>query len=193
MEPYKEYDFDPRNLPQDVLAAIGLVTACSAQTEHVVEMGIGGCAELDVEYSAAITTHMNAPLRDHVLRAVAQIRIENIDDLDELDRLLDKVNVAFSKRNDYVHHSWCRDPDTGKIFTNITVARGEVDAELIPMSVNQIKADAVLIYQAGMDLMSFLIARGLLPPFPARKRPRAHKSKAARKKRREMLRKKGGT
>jgi hypothetical protein len=32
MEPAKIYDFDPRNLPQDLLAAIGLMTACAAQT-----------------------------------------------------------------------------------------------------------------------------------------------------------------
>jgi hypothetical protein len=185
MAPFKEYDFDPRNLPQRVLAAIGLVTAASAQTEHVVEMGIGGCLGITVEYSAAVTTHMAAPLRDHVLRAAAEIRIDNLDDLDELDQLLDEINEAFAKRNAYVHHSWCRDPRTGAVYTVKTVARGRVESDLIPMTVNQIKQDAAFIHLAGMNLMAFLGERNLLPPFPTELRPRGHKSKAARKKRRK--------
>jgi hypothetical protein len=32
MEPTKVYDYDPHNLPPDVLQAIGLIAACSAQT-----------------------------------------------------------------------------------------------------------------------------------------------------------------
>jgi hypothetical protein len=64
MAAFKEYDFDPNNLPREILEAIGLVAACSAQTESVVEMGIGGCAGLEADYSVAITTHMNAPLRE---------------------------------------------------------------------------------------------------------------------------------
>jgi hypothetical protein len=77
------YDFDPRNLPQEMLAAIGLVTACSAQTEYIVEQGIAGCLGVDFEFGAAVTTHMAAPLRDHVLRAVAEIKIDDLDDLDD--------------------------------------------------------------------------------------------------------------
>ncbi len=190
IEPSVIYDYDPRNLPQDVLAAIGLVAANSAQTESIVEMGIAGCLGLNTTFGLAITTHMNAPLRDHVLRAVAEIRIDDLDALDELDGLLDNINAAFSKRNHYVHNSWCRDPKTGEVFTASVTARGIVDAELIPVSINQIKRDATIIYDAGMALMSFLIARNLLAPFPAAPRNSAHKTKAARKKRREALLKK---
>ncbi len=183
----KEYDFNPHNLPQDILQAIGLVTTCFAQTQYVVELGIGGCTGVEIEYSIAITTHMNAPLRDHVLRAVAQIRIDNLDDLDELDRLLDQIKIAGNKRNLYAHNKLGRDPDTGNFFAQIIEARGEVDGELVPISADKIKADALFIYQAGMDLMIFLGGRNLLPTIPPSKRPRAHKSKAARKKRRKEL------
>jgi hypothetical protein len=132
-------------------------------------------------------------MRDNVLRAAAEIKIDNLDNLDKLDRLLDEVNTAFSKRNSYVHHSWCRDPDTGECFTVKTSARGRVEKDLIPMTVNQVKSDAAFIYKAGMDLMTFLGDRNLLPRFPAVARPRGHKSRAARKKRREeLLRGKGG-
>ena len=130
MSPSIVYDYDPRNLPQDILAAIGLVTACSAQTENMVEMGIGGCLGIEVDYNVAVTTHMNAPLRDNVLRAAAEIRIDDLDALDELDHLLDEINKAFVKRNAYVHHQWCRHPETGEVFTTRIEARGSVDAEL---------------------------------------------------------------
>jgi hypothetical protein len=53
------------------------------------------------------------------------------------------------------------------------------------MTVDVIKRDAQFIYDAGMNLMSFLGARNLLPPFPTSLRFRGHKTKAARKKRRK--------
>jgi hypothetical protein len=185
MRPQVVYDYDPRNLSHEILAAIGLVVACSAQTESVVEMGIGGCLGIEVDYSYAVTTHMNAPLRDNVLRAVAEIRIDDLDDLDELDRLLDEVKVAFTKRNEYVHRTWCVHPESGHCFISKIEARGSVDAELIPVTLRKIREDATYIYDAGMNLMRFLSARNLLSPFPKHRRERAHKTKAARKKRRE--------
>jgi hypothetical protein len=75
MAPFKEYDFDPRNLPRDLLAAIGLMTSSAAQNEHCVEAAIAGCLGVDVEYGSAVTTHMTAPLRNSVLRSVAEIRM----------------------------------------------------------------------------------------------------------------------
>jgi hypothetical protein len=182
---FKEYDYDVANLPQEVLQAIGLVTAYYAQIEGIVELAIGGCAGLEIEYGLAITTHMNAPLRDHVLRAAAQIRIDDLDDLDELDRLLDQIKIAGSKRNLYVHGSWCRDPDTCDVFIKTIEARGEVDAALIQVSVDKIKTDAIFIYDTGINLMKFLMARRLFPTIPPSKRARAHKSKAAREKRKK--------
>jgi hypothetical protein len=187
MIPSIVYDYDPRNLPQEVLGAIGLLVACSAQTEHVVELGIGGFLQIEVDYAVAVTTHMNAPLRDNVLRAAAEIRMDDLDDLDELDDLLDAVKIAFDKRNMYVHHTWCKHPKTGEVFLNRTSARGSVNSELIPLTVDQIKTDALFIYDAGMNLMRFLSTRNMLAPFPTSRGSRAHKTKAARKKRRKII------
>ena len=184
----KEYDFDPRNLPDELLAAIGLATASSAQTESIIQAAIGGCLGVDFEYTGALTAHMTAPLRDSILRSIAEIRIDDLDALDELDEILDEVNAAFTKRNAIVHHQWCRDPDTHECFTVKETARARYEMDLIPMTVNQVKADASLIYNAGMRLMSFLMQRDLLPAFPPEPRPRAHKSKASRKERRKKLR-----
>jgi hypothetical protein len=55
------------------------------------------------------------------------------------------------------------------------------------MAAEEIIKDADFIYDAGMALHTFLSERGLLPPFPPKPRPRAHKSKAARKARRKKM------
>lgn len=187
MKPQVIYEFDPRRLPGEMLSAIGLISTCSAQTESVVEAGISACLDIDFEFGAAITTHMNAPQRDNVLRAVAEIKIENLDDLDELDRLLDQINVAFAKRNAYVHRSWCQHPTSKKVYTVKTSARGRVETDLVAMDLTEIRRDAQFIYQAGMDLQTFLAERNLFPKQPPGSRNRFHKSKAERKKRTKAL------
>jgi hypothetical protein len=187
MQPSKVYDYDPRNLPSDMLQAIGLIAACSAQNEYIIQQAIGGCLGVDIEYSDAVTTHMSSPHRDNVLRAVAEIKIDSLDDLDQLDALLDKINEGFSRRNGYVRHSWCRDQKTNDCFTTQVTARGRVEVALLPIAVEKILEDADFIYVAGLELHSFLSERGLLPPIPAKFRPRAHKSKAARKARRKKM------
>ena len=185
MVAFKEYDFDPLNIPADILQAIGLVAVSSAQTENVVEMAIGGCLGIMAHWGAAITAHMSVPLRDHVLRSIAQIRVDNLDHLDELDRLLDDINDAFKKRNLYLHSPIARDYETNQCFVAKVESRGELSSELIPTSVDQIKKDADIIRQAGLDLVAFMDGLGMSPTFPDRPDYRAHKTKAARKKRRK--------
>jgi hypothetical protein len=177
-------DFGPDSLPPGILQAIGLVVAASAQTEHTVEMAIGSFLNIDVEYASALTTHMAAPLRDQVARAIAEIRIDDLDALDQLDVVLDGINTAFAKRNAIVHNTWCIGPD-GRVFTVKTTARGRVESDLIEMTIDQVKADADLIREAGLALISFMIDYDFEATFPSGPRFRAHKSKAARKKRRE--------
>jgi hypothetical protein len=187
---YVEYDYDPRNLPREILAAIGLIATCSSQTEGIVEMVIGGCLGVTVEYAASVTSHMNAPMRDRTLRAAAEIRLDDLDALDELDRILDAVNAAFSKRNLYLHKMIGADPK-GKIFATSITARGSVDVEIIPLTADIIRKDAMAIYAAGMDLISFMGKYKLTPKFPSEPRSRAHKTKAARKKRKQEMLKRG--
>jgi len=179
----KQYDFNPFNLPAGVLQAIGLVTASAAQTESVVEMAIAGCLGVDMELGGAVATHMNAQLRDHVLRSVAEIRIDDLDALDELDDLLDAIKSAQSKRNAVVHQTWCTDPETGDVFRVAQTSRGSFDIDVVPLSSRDIEEDALLIYTAGMDLIGFLDRYGLLPDPPPDNRPRHHKTKGARKSR----------
>jgi hypothetical protein len=183
----RNLDFNPLNLPQEILAAIGLVASCSAHTEYVIEQGIGGCAGLDIESTAAFATHMATPMRDQVFRALAEIRMNDLDDLDELDRLLDAISTSMKVRNTYVHNSMCRDKDTGELLITTATARGSVEVDLFPITVDQIKLDAVRIYNAGLNLYGFLKKRDLLAEVPPSPRPRDHKSRAARKKRREAI------
>ena len=182
-EPSVVYDFDPYNLPQDLLAAIGLMTAVSAQAERIVQMLIAGCLGLDMEFGIAVTTHMPAPLRDHVARAVAEIRLP-VEALDELDKLLDDLTLRQGKRNDVVHNSWLRHPDTEKAYYAKETARGTVSTTLVEVSVDQVKADAGALYAASMDLLRFVQRNSLIPAAPPF-RPRGHKLKAARKARRK--------
>jgi hypothetical protein len=49
MATLEHYDFDPRNLPPDVLAAIGLMTTSAAHTESCVDEAIAGCLGIDLE------------------------------------------------------------------------------------------------------------------------------------------------
>jgi hypothetical protein len=187
MAPSVIFDYTPHKLPQDILGAIGLISTSSAQAEAVIEMGIGGCLGIESDYSMAVTTHMNAPLRGNVLRSVAELKMDDLDDLDELDRLLDEINLGFTKRNKYVHNSLCRHPTTGNVYIQSIEARGSVDASLTPISATEIMADANFIYDAGMNLMTFLSVRDLLPPIPPVRRERSHKTKTARKKRRKDM------
>ena len=100
----KEYDFDPYNLPSDLLHAIGLLIASSGQTEDIFESAVAGCLGLDVEYGLAVTTHISMPLRVSVLKSAAEIRIDDLDALDELDEIIEVIEDAFSKRNAVAHN-----------------------------------------------------------------------------------------
>ncbi len=177
------YDFDPRNLPPEFLNAIGLAVAGFAQTEKIIELAIAGCLGVDAEYGAALTTHMPGPLRFSVLRSVAEIRIGDLNVLDELDNHLEELETASNKRNSIIHNQWYRDSETGNVFTVKEKARTRYEMELIPMTIDSVKGDALFIYQTGMNFMAFLTKNGLLPSLPSG-RTRAHKSKAARKRRR---------
>jgi hypothetical protein len=99
-----DLDYDPRVIPPDYLKAIGLVAACSAQTESVIEMAIIGCLGITSDYGLAVTTHMSAPLRDDVLRAAAELRIDSLDALDELDRLLDTIKAIVPRKIGCTRH-----------------------------------------------------------------------------------------
>jgi hypothetical protein len=179
------FDFDPRNLPPEILQAIGLAIACGAQTEACLDMAVGGALGIESHLTLALTAHMSLPLKISVLKSAAEFRLE-VDELDELDRLLEDINQAAGRRNGYAHDGWYTHPVTKEVFREKKNSRSRLEVESIKVSVDEIKADALTIYDAGMALMTFLDDNDLFPPHPiGGLAPREHKSPAARKRRRQ--------
>jgi len=186
LAPITVFDFDPHHLPDEILKALGLVAACSAQTEDVVQMGIASVLGVDIEKGTAITAHLNAQLRDNLFRSAAEIAIDNLDHLDELDKLLDEVADASKRRNEYLHYSIYHVPKTGRCFLTKKSARGSVQVTIREITAEEIVRDAERIYIAGLNLMAFYGKAGLDDiDIPECRLDRSHKTRAARKARRK--------
>lgn len=173
-------DFDPFNLPPLHLRAIGLMSAAASSTDSVIEMAIAGVLGLDGEQGYAVTAHMPNPLRISVLKSAAEIRFDRADILNALDSILDTIKAAVEERNDYVHGSWCVRPSDGAVLLVQQSARTHVEVSSRPVAVKEIESKAVALYDAGMDLMRFIIATDILPPLP-RDRQRGVNTPKARK------------
>ncbi|WP_349363062.1 MAG: hypothetical protein ABL307_12550 [Roseitalea porphyridii] len=185
-EPFRSFDFDPRKLPKPYLEAIGLACACYAQTEDNVQMAISGILGVDGETGWALSTHMTAPLRESVLKSLTDIKFDNLDDIEEFDRLMADVSEAATRRNRLAHNLWAVDEETGDVYQVSTQARKRVAVDVKPISLKAIRADAAFIYDAGIELLRFLMAKNLLPALPSAERPRFDKRKAIKNKRRKQ-------
>lgn len=183
-EPQIIYDYDPNNLPDDYLRAIGRAIASASQTEHILNTAVGGILGIQSHLTIVAATHMSIPLKMSILKSAAEFRLE-VDDLDELDQILEKVQVAMGSRNKYAHDSWCQHPTTGQVYRQKENARVRLEMDLIQVSIDQIEHEAAVIYDTGLLLLAFLDTRGLLPSHPEALSPRDHKSPAARKRRRQ--------
>lgn len=162
-EPTILYDFDPRNLPPEYLQAIGLVVTASSQTESILQDFIGALLGIDNVQATALTAHMSFPLKDDVIRTIVELDAPHVSEVDVIDDLLDAVKIALDKRNLVVHNRLYRNPENNEIFSMRQTARGSFQATLKKISVEEIKQDAALIYQVGMDVMSFMLSRNLSP------------------------------
>jgi hypothetical protein len=186
MEPF-QLDFNPYSLPREILTAIGLVIAAAGQTEDTVDQLIAGCLGVDFEYGMSITLHMTMPQRFSAARSAAEIRLDDLDALDELDELLDRAEKAFDQRNSVVHHQWCFEASTSRVFIVKESARKRIESDVIEMNAGEVEDIASEIYDVGIQLFLFARKHRLIPTLPANPRPRHHKSRAARKKRREAM------
>jgi hypothetical protein len=167
-EPEVVYDFDPNNLPPEYLQAVGLVAMASAQTESIMQDLIGGLLGIDNIEALALSAHMAAPLKDHVARALIEMNATDAVYVDLLDDLLDAVAEALGKRNTIVHNPLLRHPDTGEIFSHRLKARGSLQLELRPVTVDEMREDARLVYEAGIAVIQFMGAFGLGSPIRTR-------------------------
>jgi hypothetical protein len=172
-------DFDPQRLPEEYLAAIGLMSAAASSTDSIVEMAIAGMLGIDGEQGYAVTAHMAAPLRASVLKSAAEIVLNDPRALDELDHHLEAIKKAKEARNDYIHGSWCVRPSDEAVFLVQQKARTHVEVGSTPVTVDEIKSKALTLYEAGMNLMSFILAVDKLPALP-RERQRGVNTPKAR-------------
>ncbi len=181
MDTSKVYDYDPRKLPQELLAAIGLAIASAGQTESVVADAIGAFAGSDIFCSLAITTHMAPKLKLDALGSLLEVQISDPEILADFDDHLAHIDTLFGMRNALAHDRWCRDPDTGEIYRIALSARGQINIRPVPTTVQDIRAHAAAMYQAGMHLQEMLVLAGFEPKFPADIRPPAHQTRDARR------------
>jgi hypothetical protein len=157
------YDLDPRNAPPEFLRAIGLVAAASAQTERILQDFIGALLRIDNVQSVALAAHMSFPLKETVIRTLSEMEAPSVNEIDAIDELLDSVKAALDKRNIIVHNSLAMHPTTGEVFSYRERARGSLQIELKRITVEEIESDAASIYEAGMDVMRFMISREIGP------------------------------
>lgn len=173
-------DFDPSSLPQDYLAAIGLMSAAASSTDSIVGMAIAGMLGIDGEQGYAVTCHMSAPLRASVLKSAAEIVISNRYALDDLDERLEAIKRATEARNEIVHSSWAVRPSDKAVLLVQQEARTHVLISSRPVTVDEIKSKAVALYDSGMSLMQFIMSLDKVPALP-RDRERGVNTPKARK------------
>lgn len=181
------YDFDPRNLPPEILRAVGLVTTAAAQTESTLQDLIGALLGIDLAQTMAVTAQLSGAMKDQIARALIELCAPDTATVDELDELLDRVNAAMEKRNALAHSVLARNPETGEVFTYKESSRGAVKLRFTPVLAPKIEADAAEIYEVGMEVMRFITSRGLGPRAPDRPtREPLKRGKAARESRRNL-------
>jgi len=164
-EPTIIYDFDPNNLPDEYLKAIGLVVASASQTDSIMRDFIGALLKIDNAETIALGAHMSVPLKDDIIRSLTELNAPTASEVDEIDDLLDEIREAFVKRNAFAHNAFARHPGTGEILVMSEKARGSLEVELAPISVDEIRKVASRVYEAGMNLMEFMASRGIGPSF----------------------------
>jgi hypothetical protein len=177
------YDFDPNNLPAEFLQAIGLTIATASQTEHVMRDFIGALLTIDNADTLALCTHLSAPLKDDIIRALAELKAPRASEVDAIDDMMDRIRDAMAKRNSIAHNAFAQHPKDGAILAMKETARGSLQVDLAPITAGELRAVAKEIYDAGMALQEFMMTRGLGPRFrtePLRE-PLNRKQKARRK------------
>jgi len=149
---------------------------------------LGGLLGIDNVDTLAVATHMSFPLKDQIIRALAELRADQAAFVDSLDDLLDTVKEAMDRRNVLVHNPLMLNPETNEVFSHRLKARGSLQLELKPITVDEIEQDAALIYEVGLSIIQFMNAfeieyryrqTPLMEPLNRRKTARAQRREAA--------------
>ena len=157
------YDFDPQNLPDDYLRAIGLVVVAATETENVMRDFIGAMLNIDNVDSIALCTPMPFPLKNQIIRTLNELKAPKASELDELDDIFDRIEAAIQKRNSIAHSSFPIHPETKQVYRYKEKARGALSAEMVEVTVEELIGIAKEINESGLLLMEFMMKRGLGP------------------------------
>jgi hypothetical protein len=178
------YDFNPNNIPDEYLKAIGRIMLCAAQAEDCVRTAIGVFLKIDNVETLALTTQLSTPLKNKILRAVAELNSASASMVDDLDDILDNINAGMERRNAVAHRSLCKNPESNEILIWKEKVRDSIELELKPITVNELNEIADNLLKASDELTAFLgrvggprIREGLL-------REPLNRTKTARAKRR---------
>lgn len=177
---YIEYDYDPMNLPQDVLQAIGLVIACAADAESGLDEAIAGLIGTDYERGKAISSHMNMPVKFGAVRSLAQTRFSGVLELDAINGILGELERSLAARNRYAHGVWATQKHDKTPVLIESKARNGVEVNVRIVDVAEVIEIAKGIKAASLSLVSFLNGANFVPDFPPIDRPRGHYGKKAR-------------
>lgn len=178
------YDFDPNNIPDDYLRAVGRIIQCAAHAEDSVRTAIGVFLKIDNIETLALTTQMSNPLMDQILRAVAELNAANARMVDDLDDILDTISAGLVQRNAAAHKSLCRNPQNGEVLMWREKVKGSVELELKPITVDDLNGVADLLLEASNELTQFVTNCGGPRFREGALREPLKRTKAARKERR---------
>jgi hypothetical protein len=154
------YDFHPDSIPDDYLKAIGRIILCAAHAEDCVRTAIGVFLKIDNIETLALTTQLSTPLKDKIIRAVAELNSASASMVDDLDDILDKIYEGMNQRNAVAHRSLCKHPESGEILMWKEKVSGSVELELKPITVAALNAIGDTLLEASHELIAFLTKVG---------------------------------
>lgn len=155
-------------LSEEHYAAIGQVVVKAAVTQHLMAMAAFSLAaneaspwHEDIAYGVLITG-MGAQTLVGMLKTLGRIRHE--EDADEFDKLLDKINKAFSRRDTFAHAAWARGkrPNSAQPLLAKTVGRLRKTQE-VDYTPKEILKWAETFGRLSLALMMFLGRWNLVP------------------------------
>ena len=178
------YDFNPNNIPDEHLRAIGLVIACASQTEEIMRSFIGALLGIDNIETIALGAHMSLPMKDDIIRALVELNAPSASAVDEIDDILDRIKDTLQLRNAVAHNAFAIHPDNHEIYSLRERARGSLQVEFKPVRSEELLEAADQIYRAGMALQEYMIKTGLGPLVRAKQlREPLNRGKKAREQR----------
>ncbi len=158
---YTVFDYNPYELPDALLRAIGLVITCSVQSESIIESAIADVLQMHVLPAKILTTHMSMQVRTGALRSAAHARWGDKPEYKEFEALITRVERAVDQRNQIAHLTYFTHPTDKSTHSSKVRARKGLKVEVLPATVEGVEAVAKEIYDSGLAIVEYLGVRGI--------------------------------